>query len=373
MQPSRTPITVIYGLPGCGKTTVAGYLSGRCPGQRIRVSRIDSPEGSFGRVGDLGKADRIDYLLLEAGSSCDPEFLAARLTAHSRPGAALAEIVRLDTMVAVVDASSLLVDFSSWDLLTDRGIAAHAGDERALVELLAEQIEFADVVVLSKVDRASPDARRNAAVLVRALNPEAVVVESEFGCVPPHKVLSTHSFELARAQSRPRWAQVLSGAKPTQAHPFGISSFLYESRRPFHPRRLMQFVGSEWPGVVRCRGFFWLASRMDWMGELSQAGASRRHRAAGAWWAAVLAGREPDREHMEKLAGVPWDPRFGDRRQQLAFVGIDMNETFLRNRLDECLLDDHELARGPEAWQAYADPFPSWNYVSARAQREPMH
>jgi G3E family GTPase len=366
MQPSRTPVTVIYGLPGCGKSTVAGYLSGRSPGKRIVVSDVD-------RVGHLGKTDFVDYLLLEAGGACEPESLAARLTANSRAGAALAEIVRLDTMVAVIDASSLIADFSCSDLLVDRGIAAHAADERALVEALAQQIEFADVVILTKVDRVSPKARVNAAVLVRALNPEAVVIESEFGCVPPHKVLSTHAFDFARAQSRPRWARVLSGGGGGAPDPFGIASFRYESRRPFHPKRLMQFMRSEWPGVVRCRGFFWLATRMDWMGELSQAGASRTYRAAGSWWAAVLAGRGADQTLLENLAGVPWDSRYGDRRQQLAFIGIDMKEIFLRSRLDDCLLDDRELARGPEEWQAFADPFPSWNAVSVRARRELMH
>jgi G3E family GTPase len=263
-------------------------------------------------------------------------------------------------MVAVVDASSFLSDFCSWDLLADRGLADHLGDNRALVEALAEQIEFADVIVLSKVDRTGPAVRRNAGVLIRALNPEAVVIESEFGCVPPHKVLSTHGFEFARAQGRARWVQALSGAESSHADTFGISSFRYESRRPFHPQRLMQFVRSEWPGVVRCRGFFWLATRMDWMGELSQAGASRRHRPAGAWWATVMADKGADAQLMESLAGVAWHERFGDRRQQLAFVGIDMDEAYLRSRLDGCLLDDGELARGPEVWQTLADPFPAW-------------
>jgi G3E family GTPase len=364
MQSSRMPITVIYGLPGSGKTTIAGYLSGRSSGQRIAVSRIGCRDAEFDQLRELATVDNIDYLLLEASGSCEPESVAARLTANSRAGAALAELVRLDTMVAVVDLSSFLADFCSWDLLADRGLAAHLADDRALVEALAEQIEFADVVILSKTDRASPSVRRSAGVLVRALNPEAVVIESEFGCVPPHKVLSTHAFEFARAQGRARWVQVLSGTEPSTDGTFGISSFLYQSRRPFHPQRLMQFVRSEWPGVVRCRGFFWLATRMDWMGEMSQAGASRRHRPAGSWWAAALAGKETHPQFMESLAGVAWEPRFGDRRQQLAFLGIDMDQAYLRSRLDECLLDDGEFARGPEAWQTYADPFPRWHAVA---------
>jgi G3E family GTPase len=191
--------------------------------------------------------------------------------------------------------------------------------------------------------------------------------------VPPHKVLSTHGFELAQAQGRASWVRVLSGTEMSSTDLFGISGFRYQSRQPFHPQRFMQFVRSEWPGVVRCRGFFWLASRMDWMGEMSQAGASRRHRAAGAWWATVLTGKEPDPQSIESLAGVPWDPRFGDRRQQLAFVGIDMDQADLRARLDECLLDDGELARGPELWQRYPDPFPPWDSARHAQRTERVH
>lgn len=373
MQSSRMPATVIYGLPGAGKTTVVRYLSGRCRDRRFAVSSIVNNDVTLDHVRALAKGEDVDYLLLEASGPCAPESLAAHLTANSRVGATLAEIMRLDTMVAVVDASSFLTDFCSWDLLRDRGLAVDIADNRALVETLAEQIEFADVIILSKVDCASECARRNAAVLLRALNPDAVVVESEFGCVPPHKVLATHAFELARAQGRARWVRVLSGAAPSAADTFGISSFLYESRRPFHPQRLMQFVRAEWPGVVRCRGFFWLATRMEWMGEISQAGASRRHRAAGSWWAAVIGGKATAPHLVESLAGVTWDPRFGDRRQQLAFVGIDMNEVYLRRRLDECLLDDRELAHGPEVWQMYADPFPTWGAAPNAKRADPLH
>jgi G3E family GTPase len=373
MRVTRVPTTVIYGLPGSGKTTLAGYLSGRCPGERIAVSSIGVTDTALDRVRELAKVDDIDYLLLEANGPCEPESLAARLTANSRAGAALAELVRLDTMVVVVDVSSFLTDFCSWDLLADRGLATHLADDRALVETLAEQIEFADVIILSKVDCVSERVRRNAGVLVRALNPDAVVVESEFGCVPPHKVLSTHTFEFARAQGRARWVRVLSGTAPNASDTYGISSFLYEARRPFHPRRLLQFMRSEWPGVVRCRGFFWLATRMDSMGEISQAGASRRYRAAGSWWAAVMAGKDADTRVLAEIAGVAWDARFGDRRQQLAFVGIDMDEAYLRNRLDDCLLDDDEFVRGPEVWRRYVDPMPPWEVTSCSHGKSPLH
>jgi G3E family GTPase len=373
MRSGRLPVTVICGLPRAGKTTLASYLRTSCAGERIAVSRTGVAEITFDEVRRLARLSHCDYLLLEATGPCEPESLAARLTANRRAGAAVAELVRLDTMVTVVDVSSLLADFCSWDRLVDRGIAAHSADDRALVEVLAEQIEFADVVVLNKIDRASASVRRNAGVLVKALNPEAVLVESEFGCVPPRKVLSTHCFEFARAQGRARWVRALAGGRSEAADAFGISSFLYLARRPFHPQRLMHFVRSEWPGVVRCRGFFWLATRMDWMGEMSQAGASRRYRPGGAWWATTMAGKETDPQFMEGLAGVAWDARFGDRRQQLAFVGIDMDEAYLLGRLDECLLDDREFSHGADVWQTYTDPFPPWGLVASSRPASRLH
>jgi G3E family GTPase len=368
----RLPLTLICGLPGSGKTTVIGHLCASCRGQRIGVSRTMAQDETFDEVGRIARWNEFDYLLLEASGTSHPERLATRLAANSRMNAELAELVRLDTIVTVVDASTLVSQFCSWDRVGDLGGASGADDDRALVEVIAEQIEFADVVVLNKSDLATPNGIRNAGVLVRALNPDVVLIECTFGRVPAHKVLSTHSFDFARAQGRARWMRTLAGAVSTELDSHGISSFLYLSRRPFHPERLMNFVRSEWPDVVRCRGFFWLATRMSWMGELAQAGPSRRFRAAGTWWASTIVQQELDPQVMEGLTGVSWDVRFGDRRQQLAFVGIDMDEMHLRRRLDACLLDDREWAAGPHVWQRYRDPFPAWD-ADAHAPTDRLH
>jgi G3E family GTPase len=365
MQAARLPLTVIYGLPGSGKTTLVKNLCAQRPMERIVSSEMYGGEAAFGHVHQVVFGNDADYLIIEAGGSCQPESLATSLTGAD---SGLDQLVRLDTMVAVVDASSLLEDFASWELLSDRGLVVHLGHDRALVEALTEQIEFADVVVINKVDRVSPGRRRNTQALIRALNPEAPIIETEFGRIAAQEVLSANLFDLARAQQRARWVNVLSGVGPNAADPPGISSLLYYSQRPFHPERLMQFIRSEWPGVIRARGLFWLATRMDWVGEMSQAGSSRRHRAAGSWWAAILAGQALDRTVRDNLAGVPWDDRFGDRCQQLAFIGIDMDVAQLRTQLDECLLNDPELAQGPEVWQNYADPFPPWPIAGERTR-----
>jgi G3E family GTPase len=351
MQSARLPLTVIYGLPGAGKTTLSRYLREQRPNERIVCSEMYGGEAAFGHVHQVAFANDADYLLIEAGGSCQPESLATRLTGKGVAGAGLDELVRLDTMVAVIDAASLLEDFASWDLLSDRGLVTQLGHDRALVEALTEQIEFADVVVLNKVDCVPAGVRRSAMALIRALNPDAQIIETQFGRIPPQTVLSTHSFELTHAQHRARWVEVLSGFGSNSSDALGISSLLYYARRPFHPERLMQFIRSQWPGVIRARGFFWLATRMDWVGEISQAGSSRRHRAGGSWGA----------------SGVPSDVDFGDRCQHLAFIGIDMDAARMRMLLDECLLDDLEFARGPKAWQTYTDPFPPW-WVGSRMQ-----
>ncbi len=351
MQSARLPLTVIYGLPGAGKTTLSRYLREQRPNERIICSEVYGGEAAFGHVHQVAFAHDADYLLIEAGGSCQPESLATRLTGKGLASAGLDELVRLDTMVAVIDAASLLEDFASWELLSDRGLVTHLGHDRALVEALTEQIEFADVIVLNKVDRVPPDVRRNATALIRALNPDAPLIETEFGRIPPQTVISTHSFDLIHAQHRARWVEVLAGFGSSRTDELGISSLLYYARRPFHPERLMQFIHSEWPGVIRARGFFWLATRLDWVGEISQAGSSRRHRVAGSWGAPAAAAY----------------PGFGDRCQHLAFIGIDMDVARLRMLLDECLLDEVELAGGARVWQGYSDPFPPW-WVGSRVQ-----
>lgn len=165
---------------------------------------------------------------------------------------------------------------------------------------------------------------------------------------------------MQRTSSSPAWSRVLSGLEIPNAGLHGISSFVYHRRKPFHPRRLMDFLNDSWPGVIRARGVFWLATRMDWQGELSQVGPVRRHRAAGYWWAAALEGRTFELRQAEGVAGVAWHAEYGDRRQELAFVGIEMDQRALCGRLDDCLLTGREIQCGREYWQSYDDPFPLW-------------
>ena len=186
-------------------------------------------------------------------------------------------------------------------------------------------------------------------------------MESSFGKVPLASVLSTKLFNFDEAAKAPGWLKELRGEHTPETQEYGIGSFVYRARRPFHPRRFHALVGSEWPGVIRSKGFFWLASRPLYAGNWSQAGAVCRHGRAGRWWAAVP--REQWPREPEALATITqhWDERVGDARQELVLIGIGMDEAALRQRLDACLLTDHEMALAPKAWTGFHDPFPAWD------------
>ena len=183
--------------------------------------------------------------------------------------------------------------------------------------------------------------------------------------MPLHEVLHTARFDFDRAQRMAGWARELAGEHTPETQAYGISSFVFRARRPFHPQRLMALMQSDWPGVVRSKGYFWLATRMEWVGELSQAGGALQHQAAGFWWAAAPEKERPDPARARELIGVDWDREFGDRRQELVFIGIDMDEAHLRRRLKRCLLTDAEMALGPSRWREFPDPFPAWRVSDA--------
>jgi G3E family GTPase len=258
-------------------------------------------------------------------------------------------------MVTVVDAANLVNDYASSDFQKDRGESLGDADNRTLVDLLVDQIEFANVIILNKISAASLYDRDLTRKILRTLNPDAKVIETDFAKVALDEVLNTGLFDFDKAQEHPLWYKELNGFADhvPETEEYGVRSFVYRERRPFDPQKFQDFIQRNWTGVIRAKGFFWLATRPDHVGELGQAGALVRTEKHGLWWASISRNRWP--HHPE------WhlDPVWGDRRQELVFIGVDaMNEADLRAQLDACLVNATEFT--PHKWEDLFDPFPSW-------------
>jgi G3E family GTPase len=391
------PVTVLSGFLGAGKTTLLNHILGNREGKRVAVIVNDMSEVNIDadlvrggeaalsrseetlvemtngcicctlrddlllEVRKLSEEGRFDYLVIESTGVSEPLPVAATFAFRDEEGQCLGDAARLDSMVTIVDAVNLLNDYSSDDFLADRGETAGEGDDRRLVSLLVEQIEFADVIVINKVSEISAEKLAVVRKVVASLNADAKIIEADYAKVDLDQILDTGLFDDEKAEMHPLWAKELYGYADhrPETEEYGVESFVYRARRPFHPSRFYNFLTQNGlDKVIRAKGHFWLATRPEFLGELAVAGSQTITARMGRWWAAVAKNQWPEDGSFEEFVLKHWDPIWGDRRQELVFIGIDMDEARIRRELDFCLIESDAFA--PEQWSALPDPFPAW-------------
>ena len=398
LSSSPLPVTVLSGFLGAGKTTVLSHILNNRNGQRVAVIVNDMSEINIDastikndvqlnrseeklvemsngcicctlredllvEIRKLALEGRFDYLLIESTGISEPLPVAETFTFTEEDGSSLSDIATLDTMVTVVDAANFLNDFDEARHLQETGEHLGEDDERSVTDLLVDQVEFADIILISKTDLVDASTLQRLTGVLRSLNTEAEIIPIKQGQIASERILGTGKFSFERAQQAPGWLKEMRGEHIPETEEYGISSFTYSARRPFHPARFHDFIhGNRIEGkLIRSKGYFWLASRPEFALQWNQAGGIARYGFAGMFWKAVPEENWPQDSDMLATIKESWQEPFGDMRQEFVFIGQNLNPDAVINALDECLLDDNELLGGRELWQTLQDPFPAFD------------
>ena len=315
---------------------------------------------SDGRGKKPCNSKKFDYLVIESTGISEPLPVAETFTFEDEDGFSLSNYATLDTMVTVVDAFNFLKDYESAEDLKDRDLELGEEDQRSIAHLLVDQIEFADVILLNKIDLVSKDQLSQLYGIIKSLNTNAKIIETLNSNVPLDKILNTKLFDFERASKAPGWLKVLRGEESTESDEYGVSSISFNARKPFHPEKFHNFLHTEFPGLYRAKGFFWIASQPDLMAEMAIAGTVREYNPKGYWWSCVSEDQRPDDRETIKSIKDNWDPHFGDREQKLVFIGKSDILEKISGSLENCLLTDAELAKDSSFLKGLKDPFGDW-------------
>ncbi len=396
-QQASLPVTVLSGFLGAGKTTVLSHILNNREGKKVAVIVNDMSEINIDaslvqqevslshqeeklvemsngcicctlredlllEVNKLAKEGRFDYLVIESTGISEPLPVAETFTFADEDGVSLSDVATLDTMVTVVDAVNFLRDYDEAKDIRETGESLGEEDERSVADLLVDQVEFADVLLISKTDLAGQAEIERLTAILRSLNTKARIIPISQGQVPAGDILNTRLFDFERARQAPGWLKEMRGEHVPETEEYGIGSFSYVARRPFHPERAFEFFHDteKFGKLIRSKGYFWLASRPEFAWQWSQAGGIARYGFAGMFWHAVPRDKWPeDEESLENIFKF-WQEPFGDMRQELVFIGQGLDQKAMTAALDRCLLTEEEVLRGKEYWLTLNDPFPAW-------------
>jgi len=394
---NKLPVTVLSGFLGAGKTTVLSHILNNRQGKKVAVIvndmsdiNIDAAtiksdvslnhsneklvEMSNGcicctlredlliEVGKLAKDGRFDYLVIESTGISEPLPVAETFTFADENGGSLSDVANLDTMVTVVDAVNFLNDYEQANDLQDTGESLGEDDERSVADLLVDQVEFADVILISKTDLITNNELNKLNAILNTLNTQANIIPISNGHININQVLNTGLFNFERAQQAPGWLKEMRGEHIPETEEYGIGSFNYTARRPFDPEKFYNFLHNteQFGKLIRSKGYFWLATRPLFCAQWSQAGGIAHYGFAGMFYKAIPKKDWPTEPELLADINSKWVEPFGDMRQELVFIGQSLDKKAMIKALDDCLLPADAVLKGKDFWRTYNDPFPIW-------------